>query len=176
MTKEEIKNCYSMRDILEKYGLAQPNKSGFIRCPFHEEKTASMKIYKDSYYCFGCGASGDIFSMVQHMNNLTFKEAFSELGGDYDHSFSSRLKMYRAQKEREMKRKTEQQLKEKKDLNNVLISVYRKYVNQLPPFSKGWGDCYNALQYQLYLHELLNNPEGSYEGTGKIEQADNPCG
>ena len=51
MTSEEIKKTYSMRDILERYGM-HPNRSGFIRCPFHKEKTASMKVYQDSYYCF----------------------------------------------------------------------------------------------------------------------------
>ena len=52
MTSEEIKRRYSMADILERYGI-RPNKAGFISCPFHNEKTASMKVYKDSYYCFG---------------------------------------------------------------------------------------------------------------------------
>ena len=58
MTSEEIKKAYSMRDVLARYGI-QPDRAGFIRCPFHKEKTASMKIYQDSYYCFGCGAAGD---------------------------------------------------------------------------------------------------------------------
>ena len=57
MNSEEIKKTYSMRDILGRYGM-QPNRAGFICCPFHKEKTASMKIYQDSYYCFGCGAHG----------------------------------------------------------------------------------------------------------------------
>ena len=81
MTKEEIKDRYSMEDILLRCGLPQPNRAGFIKCPFHKEKTASMKIYKDSYYCFGCGESGDIFTMLQRMDNLTFREAFEALGG-----------------------------------------------------------------------------------------------
>lgn len=80
MTKEEIKDLYSMKDILERYGLPQPNRAGFICCPFHKEKTASMKIYPQSYFCFGCGEGGDIFSFVQLMDGVSFKEAFSELG------------------------------------------------------------------------------------------------
>ena len=36
MTSEEIKQTYSMRDILNKCGLPQPNRSGFIQCPFHK--------------------------------------------------------------------------------------------------------------------------------------------
>ena len=64
MTSEELKEEYSMRDVAERYGF-QPNRAGFINCPFHKgDRDASMKIYKDSYHCFGCGKSGDIFSFI----------------------------------------------------------------------------------------------------------------
>ena len=81
MNSEEIKKTYSMRDILGRYGM-QPNRAGFICCPFHKEKTASMKIYQDSYYCFGCGAHGDIFDFVSQMEDITFREAFFQSGRD----------------------------------------------------------------------------------------------
>ena len=131
MTKDEIKDRYSMRDILERYGLPHPNRAGFICCPFHKEKTASMKIYKDSYYCFGCGEGGDIFTLVQRMDNLTFKEALASLGGGCENSFSARLKIYQAQKKREMQRKIEEKLKRKRELNYLLMDVYRKWIDRL---------------------------------------------
>lgn len=80
MDKETIKQQNSMRDVLSRYGMI-PNRAGFISCPFHSgDRTASMKIYKDSYYCFGCGATGDIFTFVQSMDNCDFKTAFQILG------------------------------------------------------------------------------------------------
>ena len=46
MDKETIKQQYSMRDVLSRYGMV-PNRAGFINCPFHpKDRTASMKIYK----------------------------------------------------------------------------------------------------------------------------------
>ena len=159
MTKEEIKDLYSMKDILDRYGMPQPNRAGFICCPFHKEKTASMKIYKKDFHCFGCGANGDIFTFVMLMDGLTFKEAFRELGGENDNSFSTRLKIYQAQKKREMQRKTEERLKRKRELNYLLMEVYRKWLDRLEPLSDGWTDTYNALQYQEYLWEILNDPE-----------------
>ena len=138
MTKEEIKDLYSMKDILERYGLPQPNRAGFICCPFHKEKTASMKIYKKDFHCFGCGANGDIFTFVMLMDGLTFKEAFKELGGETDNSFSTRLKIYQAQKKREMQRKIEEKLKRKRELNYLLMEVYRKY---LPKLQKAVPAC-----------------------------------
>ncbi|MGB9073861.1 MAG: DNA primase [Terriglobales bacterium] len=46
-------------------------------CPFHSEKTASFSVHatRQFYHCFGCGASGDVFSFVQKIENITFPEA-----------------------------------------------------------------------------------------------------
>ena len=51
------------------------NYSGL--CPFHGEKTASFSVHatRQLYHCFGCGASGDVFSFVQKIENITFPEA-----------------------------------------------------------------------------------------------------
>ena len=76
MTKEEVKSRYSMRDILARYGI-RPNRAGFVRCPFHKgDREPSMKIYEKDFHCFGCGETGDIFSFVQKMEHLSFREAF----------------------------------------------------------------------------------------------------
>src|SRR5512146_1937254 len=46
-------------------------------CPFHKEKTGSFSVHatRQFYHCFGCGASGDVFSFVQKLENITFPEA-----------------------------------------------------------------------------------------------------
>jgi DNA primase len=51
------------------------NYSGL--CPFHKEKTPSFSVHatKQFYHCFGCGASGDVFSFVQKIENISFPEA-----------------------------------------------------------------------------------------------------
>ena len=51
------------------------NYSGL--CPFHSEKTPSFSVHatRQFYHCFGCGASGDVFSFVQKIENITFPEA-----------------------------------------------------------------------------------------------------
>lgn len=160
MNSEEIKKTYSMRDVLARYGL-HPNRSGFICCPFHKEKTASMKIYQDSYYCFGCGAHGDIFDFVSEMEDITFREAFFELGGTYEQrkeTFGERMARYHARKERERRQKQDEDLKEQRKINNELIDIYRDCLTLSAPLSDLWTESYNKLQYQLYLHEILNEP------------------
>ena len=51
------------------------NYSGL--CPFHSEKTPSFSVHatRQFYHCFGCSASGDVFSFVQKIENITFPEA-----------------------------------------------------------------------------------------------------
>ena len=80
MNAEDIKKNISMFDIARKYGI-KVNKSGFCRCIFHNEKTPSMKLYKDSFYCFSCQKSGDIFSFVQQINGIDFKTSMLTSSG-----------------------------------------------------------------------------------------------
>lgn len=157
MTKDEIKEKYSMRDIAEQYGL-HPNRAGFISCPFHSgDRTPSLKIYKKDFHCHACGANGDIFDFVMRMDGLSFREAFQSLGGTYEKpSFSSEVAIYRARKQREMKEKQARREAEDRELNNLLISVYRRYMERSEPLSDAWCDCYNRLQKELYRHEILN--------------------
>ena len=51
------------------------NYSGL--CPFHGEKTPSFSVHatRQFYHCFGCGVSGDVFSFVQKIENITFPES-----------------------------------------------------------------------------------------------------
>lgn len=156
MNKDEIKARYSMRDIVEQYGF-RPDRAGFIHCPFHKgDRGASMKIYQDSFHCFGCGANGDIFSFVQLMDHVDFKTAFQSLGGTYEKpTFGSKLAIYRKQKKEEERMRKIEKLRRRKALNNMLIDIYRDYMRRAEPFSEVWCDCCNALQYQLYLHEYL---------------------
>ena len=157
MTKDEIKEKYSMRDVAEQYGL-HPNRAGFISCPFHSgDRTPSLKIYKKDFHCHACGANGDIFDFVMRMDGLSFREAFQSFGGTYERpSFSSDMAIYRARKQREMKEKQARRDAEDRELNNLLISVYRRHMGRSEPLSDIWCDCYNRLQKELYRHEILN--------------------
>jgi len=54
-------------------------KRGNVCCIFHKERTPSMKIYEDSFHCFGCGAHGDVIDFIQKKNNCSHKEALEYL-------------------------------------------------------------------------------------------------
>lgn len=161
MTKEEIKQQYSMRDIVARYGL-QPNRAGFIRCPFHQgDRTASMKLYARDFHCFGCGANGDIFTFAQLMEHCDFKTAFLMLGGEYkEPSFQLKMAVYRARKQREDRDRKASAERQKLLDNILLISVFRRFVEWLPPLSEGWTEAYNRLQLEIYKNEQLSRKEG----------------
>ena len=80
----EIKQRLNTRDVLTTYGI-ETNSKGFACCPFHNEKTASFKVYDGDrgYYCFGCGESGDVITFVQKFFNIPFNEALQKLNQDF---------------------------------------------------------------------------------------------
>lgn len=68
-------------ELHKKTKVIKKGKDFWCCCPFHNEKTPSCKINDDqgSYYCFGCGAKGDIFTIYQELFNYTFIDAVKEL-------------------------------------------------------------------------------------------------
>lgn len=161
MTGDDIKQMYSMRDIIERYNL-QVNRSGFAKCPFHNDSHPSMKIYKDSYHCFSCNSHGDIFSFVQDMDNITFKEAFLSLGGTYDDSdsYESKLALYKVKKEKERREKEQEKLRIDSLNNLYLINFYKDLIEKSEPLSTVQADAIHALSYQLYLFEYYRERRG----------------
>lgn len=81
-TAQKIKERLSIVDVISSYLQVQQSGKNFkARCPFHNEKTPSFFISTDrgSYYCFGCGAKGDIFSFVEHFEGTDFLGALKIL-------------------------------------------------------------------------------------------------
>lgn len=79
---QKIKERLSIEDVVSSY--IKLEKAGInlkARCPFHNEKTPSFFVSPDrgSYYCFGCGAKGDIFTFVEEFEGLDFKGALKLL-------------------------------------------------------------------------------------------------
>ena len=64
------------------YGL-QINRSGMACCPFHEERTPSLKVYDDHFYCFGCGATGDCTGFVAKLFGISQFEAAKKISYDF---------------------------------------------------------------------------------------------
>ncbi len=79
---EAIKERLDIADVIGGYIKIEKAGANFkAKCPFHNEKTASFFIssVRQGYYCFGCGAKGDIFSFVESMEGIDFRGALKIL-------------------------------------------------------------------------------------------------
>ena len=79
---EEIRMQNDIVDVISQYvPLKQKGSSYFGLCPFHHEKTPSFSVNseKQFYYCFGCGASGNVYGFLMEMENCDFPEAVKKL-------------------------------------------------------------------------------------------------
>lgn len=81
-----LKESISIADVVSrKVKLKRVGHDLFGVCPFHNEKTGSLKVdpEKGLYYCFGCGAHGDIFTFIMESERLDFKGAVEFLANAY---------------------------------------------------------------------------------------------
>lgn len=79
---EEVRMKNDIVDVISQYvKLTRKGSSYFGLCPFHNEKTPSFSVTpaKQMYYCFGCGAGGNVFNFIMEYENYTFGEALSYL-------------------------------------------------------------------------------------------------
>ena len=75
---ELVKQNICVPDAAEHYGL-QVSRNGMCSCPFHEDQHPSMKLNERYFYCFGCGAGGNVYNFVMQYENYSFGEALSHL-------------------------------------------------------------------------------------------------
>lgn len=156
MTVDEIKQTYSMSDILMRYGIKSNGIRKNISCPFHSDKNPSMQIFQDGYNCHSCGRNGDIFKFVQEIENCTFPEAFLSLGGEYKNTkedFSAKIRLEAAKREREKRIQADLRRKRLKRELSSLISFYESYLVAFEPLSDIWCDAKNIVIYLLYVWE-----------------------
>ena len=79
---EEVRQRNDIVDVVSQYvHLTKKGSTYFGLCPFHNEKTASFSVspHKQIFYCFGCGAGGNVLSFVMQYENFTFGEAMEVL-------------------------------------------------------------------------------------------------
>ena len=79
---EEVRMKNDIVDVISQYvKLTRKGSSYFGLCPFHNEKTPSFSVTpsKQMYYCFGCGAGGNVYNFIMEYENMSFPEAVQYL-------------------------------------------------------------------------------------------------
>lgn len=168
---DKIRNLNSLSDWLERYGVIV-NAKGFAKCPFHDEKDASFKVYPEGkYHCFGCGAHGDVITLVMQMQHITFPEACALLDGDI--SYSQQRRIDRAKRQRQ--KQTGARKKAISDYwsafdewkeNEDLIELFKPSSPEITPNSLFFIflNKRNQLQHKLNLAETVYIKRGELSG------------
>lgn len=79
---ETVKAAITVRDAAEHYGL-KVSRNGMACCPFHNDRHPSLKLNEDYFYCFGCGATGDVIDFTARLFGLSSYEAAQKLIADF---------------------------------------------------------------------------------------------
>lgn len=78
LNKDKAKD-YPIDQLASSHGL--PIRLDKVKCPFHEDKTASLKLYKttNTFYCFGCNKGGDVIDFLMGLQKISFIQAVKQL-------------------------------------------------------------------------------------------------
>ena len=156
---EVVKQSVTAREAAEMYGIAV-GRGGMACCPFHDDRHPSMKLNEDYFYCFGCGATGDVIDFTARLYDLSPKEAAEKLALDFGLAYDSQAPPRR----RYVRQKTEaQKLKEKREHGwRVLADYYhllRKWETDYSPKTPDENPhprFMEAIQKKDYMGYLLD--------------------
>ncbi len=157
---EMVKQFVTVREAAERYGI-EVKRGGMACCPFHDDKNPSMKLNEEYFYCFGCGATGDVIDLTARLYNLSPKEAAEKLAQDFGLIYDSQAPPRR----RYVRQKTEaQKFQENRD---HAFRVLADYFHLLRKWEAGYTPktpeepmhpCFlEAVQQKDYIGYLLDS-------------------
>ena len=122
---EAVKQSVTTRQAAEHYGI-HVGRNGMACCPFHNDKTPSMKLDR-RYHCFGCGADGDVIDFAAALYGLGKKEAAVQLAQDFGLSYEDWKPPGKAKKPKPRQKSPEEQFQEAKKEISFAYSYSRLY-------------------------------------------------
>ena len=156
---EAVKQSVSTREAAEFYGI-KVSRTGMACCPFHDDKNPSMKLNEEYFYCFGCGATGDVIDFTAKLFDLSPKEAAEKLAQDFGLIYDSQAPPRR----RYVRQKTEaQQFREDRQRCYRVLSDYyyllKKWESDHSPRTpeeKPHPRFVEAIHKKIYVEYLLD--------------------
>lgn len=163
---DEVKENLTMAQVARHFGY-EPNRAGFIHSPFSEDRTASCKLYRNSFFDFSTNTGGDLIrftAILMGQNDWTackyLVEAFAlplSLAGHID----NREQIERRKRERQRQQERQQEFKSclLYEINSLKqqVDTYRAAIEKMlyKPFSDMWRYCINELQKTEYKLDIL---------------------
>ncbi len=157
---EVVKQSVTTRQAAEFYGFSV-NRAGMIACPFHNDRTPSMKVDK-RFHCFGCGADGDVIDFIAKLFGKGTKEAAEMIATDFALAYDSNSRA--SPPRRPVRQKSDAE--KYKEAENKCFRVYSDYFHQLNRWEKEyapqpedaeWHPLFvEALQRKSHIEYLLD--------------------
>ena len=157
---ETLKAAVTLRQAADYYGL-KINRSGMVCCPFHDDRHPSLKLNEDYFYCFGCGATGDVVDFTARLLGLSAYEAAQRLAADFGLDTSRPSVVIQVRKPRPRVN----QLKQDELLCMNVLSGYlhlledwkERYAPEAPEgeLDERFVEACHKLEYVEYLNDLL---------------------
>lgn len=125
----KVKEQVTMAEVLQHFDL-QMNRRGNILCPFHTDHNPSCKIYEKSFYCWACGAGGDVINFAArylHVSNLTAAKYLAVLFGVMTDEPET-LRQQIAREKRAQQRREEKHWKEWKTGAFQALTAYQSWL------------------------------------------------
>ena len=138
---EAVKQSVTTRQAAERYGI-KVNRNGMCVCPFHNDRNPSMKVDR-RFYCFGCGATGDVIDFVSRLHGIGSKEAALMLAQDFSIPYEDGRNAGKPPIRPRLRRETEEQKFKRMERHcfRVLSDYYhllRRWKEEYAPPSGGW--------------------------------------
>ena len=138
---EIVRRSVSLREAAELYGI-EIGRNGMACCPFHDDKNPSLKLNEDYFYCFGCGATGDVIDFTARLYDLTRREAAEKLAHDIGLNYSGHAPPGR----RYVRQKTEaQKFREDRERSIRVLKDYHQMLQK-------WEAAYPPKSPEEELH------------------------
>ena len=159
---EAVKQYVTTRQAAEHYGI-RVNRNGMCACPFHNDKTPSMKVDR-RFHCFGCQADGDVIDFVSRLTGTGTREAAVMLAQDFSIPYEDRAPTGRSRPRPKAPPVTpEQQFKRMERYAFRVLSDYyhllRRWEKDLAPQTpeETWNPLFTeALQNKAKVEYLLD--------------------
>ena len=158
---EAVKQSVTTRQAAEHYGI-KVRRNGMACCPFHNDKTPSMKLDR-RYHCFGCGADGDVIDFAAALYGRGKKEAAVQLASDFGLSYEDWKPPGKGKKPKLRQKSPEEQFQEAK---SRCFRILADYLHLLMAWRKDYAphtqeDAFHprfveALQKQAQVEYLLD--------------------
>ena len=176
---EAVKQSVTTRQAAEHYGI-HVGRNGMACCPFHHDKTPSMKLDR-RYHCFGCGADGDVIDFVSRLEQATPKEAALMLARDFSIPYADKWPPRRRKPRQETPEQSFKRME--RHCFRVLCdyrSLLRRWKEDYAPKTPDWIGApvgtqrsgSNGERTSSEMSEL--SPQGGSEGYGTCEDDWNP--